>query len=414
VEVFSTYVSIDTMTGKSAPVRVPETPLSLPRRQPRPVAPTSDGEGAAEDAGEYAEPLSGVEYGSDEWSDAFARTLQSQHARIRDFLESRNDRWRQVVARCERQIEQLQSEVAELAASNDGLREKAGELTASNDGLREQASELSRSNDGLRDQAAELRDQATGLREQATGLREEATELREQAATSIRHEPREESRSSTEPSQDYLDALDEINQLKSRNSDLQRQLREANSAPRRASAAALPADTGTDWESQKRRLLAELEADDGAVDAKSNSQRIEINEIISRTDRIIAEKDREIAELKHLLDSQTGSLGGLAVGAAALEEVFSQDDIIREERQRLQQAQEELREKLRHAEVTIATERATIARREAELEERLRAEPQNGSSEKDGEALAPTGRPVRGRWRSQLGLGDDSADERRR
>ncbi len=326
---------------------MPETPLSFLRRQPSPAArpPAEEGENGEEGA----EPPS-----IDQWSDTFANTLQSQHARIREFLESRSDRWRQVVARCERQIKQLQSDVAELTAVNDDLRDRA--------------------------------------------------------ATAIRHEPREES---SESSQDYLSALDEISELKTRNSELQRQLREANSAPRRSSQASLPSDTGSDWESQKRRLLAELESDDaneanaagGGGESQSDNRRVEIDEIIARTDRIIAEKDREIAELKHLLDSQSGSLGGLAVGAAALEEVFSQDDIIREERQRLQQAQEELREKLRHAEITIATERATIARREAELEERLRAEPQQASSEKAGDALAPTGRPVRGRWRTQMGLG---------
>lgn len=264
----------------------------------------------------------------------------------------RSDRWRQVVARCERQIEQLQSELTELAAVNDDLRDRA--------------------------------------------------------ASSIRHEPREES---PESSQDYLAALDEINELKARNSELQRQMREASSAPRRSSPAWLSSDTGSDWESQKRRLLAELESDDanGASDSQAANRRHEIDEIIARTDRVIAEKDREIAELKHLLDSQTGSLGGLAFGAAALEEVFSQDDIIREERQRLQQAQEELREKLRQAEINIATERAMLARREAEIEERHRTELQQASPERDSEALAPTGRPVRGRWRTQMGLDGDKS-----
>ena len=325
--------------------------MSLFKRRPIPAARPPAEEGANGEEGAEPPP-------DDEWSDTFANTLQSQHVRIREFLESRGDRWRQVVARCERQIEQLQSEIAELTAVND--------------------------------------------------------DLRDQAASSIRHEPREES---PESSQDYLAALDEISELKARNSELQRQLREASSAPRRSSQAPLPADTGGDWESQKRRLLAELESDDanenaianGGDGSESAKQRMEIDEIIARTDRIIAEKDREIEELKHLLDSQSGSLGGLAVGAAALEEVFSQDDIIREERQRLQQAQEELREKLRHAEIKIATERATLARREAELEERLRADPQPATPEKDGDALAPTGRPVRGRWRTQMGLGDDKS-----
>ncbi len=126
----------------------------------------------------------------------------------------------------------------------------------------------------------------------------------------------------------------------------------------------------------------------------------------SRTDKIIAEKEREIAELKHLLDNQSSSVGSLAVGAAALEQVFDQDEIIREERQRLQQATEELREKLRKSEIDHAMERARLARREAEIEERLRNGDSRPPAENNAEALAPTGRPVRGRWRTQMGLGD--------
>ena len=268
VETFSTYVSIDSLPGMSAPVRVPETPSSLIRRQPILAARRLPRERRRARRREL--PL------DDQWSDTFARTLQSQHARIREFLESRSDRWRQIVARCERQIEQLQSELAELTAANH--------------------------------------------------------DLRDQAASSIRHEPRQES---PESSQGYLSALEEIDELKARNSELQRQLREASSAPRRSSQPALPADTGSDWESQKRRLLAELESDDaneaqggGGSQAENRrteqpeNRRTEIDEIIARTDRMIAEKDREIAEknreieeLKHLLDNQTGSLGGLAVGA---------------------------------------------------------------------------------------------------
>ncbi len=131
---------------------------------------------------------------------------------------------------------------------------------------------------------------------------------------------------------------------------------------------------------------------------------------MARTDKIIAEKNREIEELQQLLNNQSNSLGSLALGAAALEPVFDQDVIIREERQRLQQLQEECRGKLRQAEIELAMERARLARRDAEIEEKLRnGELRRASAET--EALAPTGRPVRGRWRTQLGLTDDGPPE---
>ena len=207
-------------------------------------------------------------------------------------------------------------------------------------------------------------------------------------------------------------AIDDIRDLKTRNAELQRQLMEAQSAPARRGAAAPPADSGGDWETQKRRLLAELESDD-QHDAASKERRMQIEEIVARTDKIIAEKNREIEELQNLLSNQSNSLGSLALGAAALGQVLDQDAIILDERQRLKQMQDECQDKLRQAEIELAMERARLARRDAEIEEKIRnAEVRRSSTE--AEALAPTGRPVRGRWRTQLGLTDDAPPESER
>jgi hypothetical protein len=246
---------------------------------------------------------------SDEWTANFARALQIQHTRVREFLQSRRDRWRRISAQFTCQVEKLQAEVHALTVINESLRAGRG-------------------------------------------------------ATVV------------------------------------------VSRPYAQDPAATPGQGG-DWETQKKRLLAELESDD-PLDADSAERRLTIEEIIARTDRIIADKDHEIEELQHLLDTQSNSLGSLALGAAAVEQVFNQDEIIREERQRLKLLQEELREKLCRAEVEHATERARLARREAEIEEKLRAgESRRAAAAADVEALAPTGRPVRGRWRTQMGLTDD-------
>ena len=206
-------------------------------------------------------------------------------------------------------------------------------------------------------------------------------------------------------SRHYSLVADEVRDLKARNAELQRQLLEVHSG----AAGALPSDLGTDWAAQKRRFLAELESGD-QHDAESANQRSQIEEIVARTDKIIAEKDREIEELQHLLSDQSDSLGSLALGAAALEQVLDQDALIREERQRLQQLQVECRDKLRQAEIELAMERARLARRDAEIEEKLRNTDLRRSSA-ETEALAPTGRPVRGRWRTQMGLTDDDPPE---
>ena len=123
----------------------------------------------------------------------------------------------------------------------------------------------------------------------------------------------------------------------------------------------------------------------------------------------MGQKDREIEELKQLLSEQSDNLGSMAVGAAAVEGIFDQDELIRQERERLQQAQIEWREKLRQAEIDVSLERARIARERVELEEKLRAieaERSHGQSAGADHGNAKGAKPARGRWLERLGLKD--------
>ncbi len=347
VESQPSFNSLDTFMCDAFPADARGTPAPVNSLPPPDAA---DRQAALSTTSPPAEPPDG-------WTADFARTLQAQHARVREFLQAQRDRWRQMAGQFTRQIETLQAEVQALQASNECLR-------------------------------AEL------LARPAEGDR---TELAEDA------------------SRRYQMAMDDIRDLKARNTELQRQLRESQSgSARRGAAAPAAADAGTDWETQKRRLLAELDSDD-QQDAGSTDRRLKIEEIVARTDKIIAEKNREIEELRQLLNDQSKSVASAASDDAALEQVLDQDAIIREERQRLQQLQDECQDKLRQAEIELSMERARLARRNAEIEEKLRnADEQRSTAE--AEALAPTGRPVRGRWRTQLGLTDDGppASERSR
>jgi hypothetical protein len=209
-------------------------------------------------------------------------------------------------------------------------------------------------------------------------------------------------------------ATAEIRELTARNAELQRQLLELQSPAARRDPAAPISSGGANWELQKRRFLENLASDD-RHDAESTERRLKIEESVARTDKIIAEKNHEIQELRYLLENQSNSVGSLAVGAAALEQVFDQDAIIREERQRLQQLQNDCQAKLRQAEIEIAMERARLARRDAEIEEKIRNNDlHRTAADTENEALAPTGRPIRGRWRTQLGLTDDPPESDRR
>ncbi len=313
---------------------------------------------------------------ADAWTDDFARSLQAQHGRVRAFLESQRERWKQASSNFQRQITALEAEVRSLQGSCLDL----------------------------------------------------------QAQLSQRPLAGEPDETAVEATRRYVIALDDIRELKARNEELQKQLQDDQPAPRsrlsptgHSTGQSTGPSTGrgtptlpvSDWEAEKRRILAKLEPDDPSDIDQNPTDRNntnaydrcrEIDEIVRRTDRIIAEKDREIEELRRQLDCQKVSLGLMADGTAASEVVLTHDEIVRDERARLGKLQDECRIKLSLAEIEIATERARLARREAELEGRLRmADLRNAATE--SEVLSPTGRPVRGRWRTQLGLDDDGTSE---
>ncbi len=122
----------------------------------------------------------------------------------------------------------------------------------------------------------------------------------------------------------------------------------------------------------KERMLAEMEADTDDTPERAK-ERLAIDDAIRMTDDIVTQKIKEIEDLKALLEEQSHTVGDVAVGAAAITELFDKDELIRQERERLQQAQDEWREKLRQAEVDISVERAKIGRERAEFEEKLRS-----------------------------------------
>jgi chromosome segregation ATPase len=121
------------------------------------------------------------------------------------------------------------------------------------------------------------------------------------------------------------------------------------------------------------------------------------------TDRVVAEKDAEIEELRRQLES--GASNG-AASATAVAELLDGDEIVRAEREKLTQAQAEWREKIGKAEIDISMERAKIARERMELEEKIRNYQHERPDESTDAASEKAGKPVRGRWLSRLGLKD--------
>lgn len=198
-------------------------------------------------------------------------------------------------------------------------------------------------------------------------------------------------------------AVDDLRQVKQEKAQLEEKLTQA-------SVGKVPAvDSGAmDWQSQKARLLASLESDGGEAGEEETTperaqEKLNIQGTIEITDQIVANKDREIAELQtQLATIAEEKPQNQDIGA----EICDKDEMIQAERARLQQLQTEWREKLRGAELEMSTQRATLARKEAELKELLAA----AQKAADDAAISNGDKPRR-RWLSALGLGEDEPKE---
>jgi len=202
-------------------------------------------------------------------------------------------------------------------------------------------------------------------------------------------------------------AVEDVRELKIKNAKLETQLAEVGTET--GNRPARTADTGSmDWESQKQRLLASLDDEGDTPNEPARQQeRVRIAGTIEMTDAVVAEKDREIAELKSQL-AHGGGGGSVAIHEIQNEqisELLDADEVIAEHRQRIAQLERDMEATLRAAELELSLERAKIARERVELNE-LRDELDSFRNE-----ICPNGMPTPGaprrRWLSKLGLSGD-------
>ena len=202
------------------------------------------------------------------------------------------------------ELSSLQSRLAAIEAERDSMQEL---LDAANREVSQQSEMAERIDklQGERDALTQLLTEAehqlssgTGSGGGSDGNSEELDDLRR------RHEM----------------AMEDLRELKTKNADLDKRLAAARSA--KSAAAGDNHGSGMDWESQKRRMLAQLESEYDESSEEDKAARLEIESVIDITDAVAAEKDREIQELKQLLDQQSSNLGAVAVGAAAFGEML--------------------------------------------------------------------------------------------
>lgn len=165
------------------------------------------------------------------------------------------------------------------------------------------------------------------------------------------------------------------------------------------------------WEERKKLIMQQLEDESGtSFDVPSDDQverHLEIEQLLLTTQTEIDKRDREIAELTAIVEQQSDTRQGVAIGAAAFAQAFDNDDIIQQERAKLKEIQREWEEKLRQAEVDVSLERAKLARERLQLEQEL----QNTEREKSAEAQTPDKAKKR-KWLEHLGLRDENRGDK--
>jgi myosin heavy subunit len=185
------------------------------------------------------------------------------------------------------------------------------------------------------------------------------------------------------------------------------------------------------WEERKTLILQQME--DGDFDAEafvesignsnqgtdetgmeSNDPSVILDQLIQRlqqTEAELADRKIEIGELQMLLDQQSETReGGVAIGAAAIASMVDSDELVAQERQRLQTLQDQWEAKFRQSEIEASLERAKLSRERRELAKRTE------NLEEELEHLRrearmnqePNESGTSRRWMAKLGLaGDD-------
>lgn len=321
---------------------------------------------------------------------------KAQRRRIaREFKQQRSER----IAEFERRRAELES----LAAANQSQQQAAEREVLE---LRDKIAALQSEHQAELDRAGQAAPQAADsgellkLKAERDSLKKRLTAAEAKAAdakTTGGKADEAEQRKRDDLQRRFEMAVEEVRELKRANSELESKLKAKGSG-----AAPALGGGGLDWEAQKQKLLASLEADDDD-DEETVEERASIEATIRITDEVVAQKDREIAALKQQLEDAGGGSGA---DLAAVASLLDSDEIIRQEREKLAQAQAEWREKIGQAEIEISVQRAKIARERTEIDEKARQfqiDQDNRPMNADG---SDSGKPTRGRWLARLGLKD--------
>ncbi len=344
--------------------------------------------------------------------------LEQELEQRRLQLHEQEQRLKQQQAELERREQQLTEDAADLARKRERCEDRAANLESEYEAIETEKTRTMLQRKRIAEQFREERraqgvsvevDQLKVQLRQLTEERDTLNELLNDAQQQLQDQPVAIGGSAVESVDGeelanlqgkYDMAMTDLRELRRRNAELETRIAQSVQASSGSSAM--------DWESQKKRMLAALEAEERneKIAPDRADDRLTIEGTIQITDQMIADKDAEIAELKRLLEEQSQNVGNMAVGAAAIGAMLESDDIVQQERERLTQLEAEMNDKLRQAEIDISRERAKLARDRVEIDE-LRRQLEIERS-RPLPTVDPAGRKTPGgNWLARLGLKGD-------
>jgi len=346
-----------------------------------------------------------------------------QTASDSDSLRTENERFRHELAALHDQLDRAQQEAdSSLCLARGDQEELRQRLTQSRRQLEsrnEEIAELKRTLQELSHRLAggEDSDDSEDLLTELNDLREERRDLLDRLADA---EVKAQHKINCADQEDYDElrrrfemAVEDVREQKARTAQLEEKLRQQS---RNADAVSDDADSmeGLDWEAQKKRMMARLEAEFDEDDEEEYADRMTMEGAIRITDEVVGRKDEEIASLKDTIAKLEANRGRQPTGESSdagesepsPEDWLEKDTLIQQERENLRKLQEKWKQKIREAEIDIAVERAKITRERAELDDRMA---QTGPDETEVEIDAgnKSKKGNRGRWLTRLGLKDE-------
>ena len=217
-----------------------------------------------------------------------------------------------------------------------------------------------------------------------------------------------------------------ISDLEQQNEDLASKVASSN-VRRSVTSEHSSSSDALSWEDRKALILQQMEEDsfdasefidklnvpeatqedDQPLDPVSYVQQLHSD--LQRREEDLQRREDEIGELRCLLEQQSGTReGGVAIGAAAIAQMVDADELVREERERLQQLQAQWEEKFRESEIEASLERAKLSRERQELAKKTeQLEEQLEHLRRESRQVVPESSGTSRRWRAKLGLTED-------